>query len=185
MAQTGHRLGECELTLSTRHGRTTIPDCKSLSNRLEHERTNSTNKSKQLPLFPLPLPIPHSIMSLPSSTTQSVKHRQIAHLAQQLTLLSSRAETLEKLTVTTAEQASYMRLLGAYHASWYVKLSMGSGREKGLMLFVFISLFLSLPSSSRLDLYLTTLRMTGGIRFMAAGRVMTPGDAPPPREEAQ
>ena len=70
-------------------------------------------------------------MSLPSSTTQSVKHRQIAHLAQQLTLLSSRAETLEKLTVTTAEQASYMRLLGAYHASWYVKLSIGEREREG------------------------------------------------------
>lgn len=60
------------------------------------------------------------------STTQSnsIKHRQVAHLANQLTLLVNRTESLEKLVITTAEQASYIRLLGAYHASWSVGVSL-------------------------------------------------------------
>jgi len=52
--------------------------------------------------------------------SQDVKHRQIAHLAQQFQVLAGRTEQLDRLTVTTAEQASYMRLLGAYHASWFM-----------------------------------------------------------------
>ncbi|BGP21410.1 hypothetical protein Rt10032_c01g0122 [Rhodotorula toruloides] len=54
------------------------------------------------------------------STQASAKTRQIAHLAQQLQLLAQRTEQLEQLSATTAEQASYMRLLGGYHAAWFM-----------------------------------------------------------------
>lgn len=62
-------------------------------------------------------------MSLNPQQTQptssvAIKHRQLAHLAAQFQTLAARTEQLERLTVTTAEQASYMRLLGAYHSSW-------------------------------------------------------------------
>ncbi|GAA6020227.1 hypothetical protein JCM10207_004379 [Rhodosporidiobolus poonsookiae] len=55
--------------------------------------------------------------SAPSSTTTS---RQIAHLAQQLQVLAQRTAQLEQLSATTAEQASYMRLLGGSHAAWFM-----------------------------------------------------------------
>lgn len=58
----------------------------------------------------------------PLAESRTVKERQIAHLAQQLNVLASRAEQLERLTQTTADQASHMRLLGGYHASWLVSL---------------------------------------------------------------
>lgn len=72
-------------------------------------------------------------MSLQQSNpaNRTVKHRQIAHLAQQLGVLASRTEQLERLTVTTAEQASYMRLLAAYHASWCAFPSCSCGGERG------------------------------------------------------
>ena len=58
----------------------------------------------------------------PSSTgahgATSTKTRQLAHLAQQLHVLAQRTEQLEQLTAVTAEQASYMRLLGGHHAAW-------------------------------------------------------------------
>ncbi|BGO94755.1 hypothetical protein NBRC10512_007298 [Rhodotorula toruloides] len=54
------------------------------------------------------------------SSQASAKTRQIAHLAQQLQLLAQRTEQLEQLSATTAEQASYMRLLGGYHAAWFM-----------------------------------------------------------------
>ncbi|GAA5950669.1 hypothetical protein JCM21900_002546 [Sporobolomyces salmonicolor] len=56
----------------------------------------------------------------PSSTPATAKTRQIAHLAQQLQLLSQRTQQLEQLTATTAAQANYMRLLGGYHAGWFM-----------------------------------------------------------------
>ncbi|GAA5907556.1 hypothetical protein JCM6882_004405 [Rhodosporidiobolus microsporus] len=60
----------------------------------------------------------------PQSSAQqaapSAKTRQIAHLASQLQLLSQRTQQLEQLSATTAEQASYMRLLGGYHAAWFM-----------------------------------------------------------------
>lgn len=63
-------------------------------------------------------------MNSSAQTSQaSTKTRQIAHLAQQLQLLAQRTEQLEQLSATTAEQASYMRLLGGYHAAWCVLCS--------------------------------------------------------------
>ncbi|GAA5997291.1 uncharacterized protein JCM10292_000156 [Rhodotorula paludigena] len=60
-------------------------------------------------------------MNSSAQTSQaSTKTRQIAHLAQQLQLLAQRTEQLEQLSATTAEQASYMRLLGGYHAAWFM-----------------------------------------------------------------
>ncbi|GAA5960072.1 hypothetical protein JCM8115_004519 [Rhodotorula mucilaginosa] len=50
----------------------------------------------------------------------STKTRQLAHLAQQLHVLAQRTEQLEQLTAVTAEQASYMRLLGGHHAAWFM-----------------------------------------------------------------
>lgn len=55
-----------------------------------------------------------------STSALAIKHRQIAHLAQQFQVLATRAEQMERLTLTTAEQASYLRLLGGYHASWFI-----------------------------------------------------------------
>ena len=51
--------------------------------------------------------------------TSSIKQGQIAHLSKQLKVLQERTETTEKLIITTAEQASYIKLLGGYHAAWY------------------------------------------------------------------
>lgn len=59
-------------------------------------------------------------MSLPQPLSSTTKRAQIGHLASQLTLLSQRSEELERLMVTTAEQASYIKLLGGYHASWFM-----------------------------------------------------------------
>ncbi|KAL8286125.1 hypothetical protein RQP46_004613 [Phenoliferia psychrophenolica] len=59
-------------------------------------------------------------MSSQPTSSVAIKHRQLAHLAAQFQLLAQRTEHLERLTVTTAEQASYMRLLGAYHSSWFM-----------------------------------------------------------------
>ncbi|BGP12485.1 hypothetical protein JCM10213_006947 [Rhodosporidiobolus nylandii] len=50
----------------------------------------------------------------------SAKTRQIAHLARELQLLAQKTEQLEQLSATTAEQASYMRLLGGYHAGFFM-----------------------------------------------------------------
>ncbi|GAA5873194.1 hypothetical protein JCM3774_000075 [Rhodotorula dairenensis] len=50
----------------------------------------------------------------------STKTRQLAHLAQQLQVLSQRTEQLDHLTAVTAEQASYMRLLAGHHAAWFM-----------------------------------------------------------------
>ncbi|KAI5478570.1 hypothetical protein MNV49_004829 [Pseudohyphozyma bogoriensis] len=54
------------------------------------------------------------------STSAEIKSRQLQALAHQLQVLASRAEQLDRLTVTTGEQATYMRMLGTYHASWFM-----------------------------------------------------------------
>lgn len=55
----------------------------------------------------------------PSHANQlSTKHRQIAQLSAQLAILAERTEHLERLTLTTAEQAKFMRSLGGLHAGW-------------------------------------------------------------------
>ncbi|GAA5828229.1 hypothetical protein JCM11251_002645 [Rhodosporidiobolus azoricus] len=48
------------------------------------------------------------------------KSRQTTHLASLLSQLAQRTQQLEQLSATTAEQASYMRLLGGYHAAWFM-----------------------------------------------------------------
>ncbi|SCV68788.1 BQ2448_909 [Microbotryum intermedium] len=59
-------------------------------------------------------------MSSIKSQLSEIKQGQIQNLSQQLATLAQRTEELERLTITTAEQASYMRLLGAYHAAWFM-----------------------------------------------------------------
>ncbi|GAA6035926.1 hypothetical protein JCM8097_005169 [Rhodosporidiobolus ruineniae] len=51
---------------------------------------------------------------------QTTKTGQISELARKLHILAERTEQLEQLSATTAEQASYMRLLGGYHAAWFM-----------------------------------------------------------------
>lgn len=87
------------------------------------------------------------------TSSAAVKQRQLAHLASQFSVLAQRYDQLERLTVTTAEQASYMRLLAAYHSSWYVRPSSGP----------------RVPPACLLT-QLTAARCLH--RFMAAGRVM-------------
>lgn len=60
------------------------------------------------------------------STNPTIKQRQVAHLSQQLQRLSSQVDELKDITITTAEQAAYMRLLGGYHASWSVRTHRGA-----------------------------------------------------------
>lgn len=48
------------------------------------------------------------------------KQRLIASLAAQLQTLAERTRHLDQLTLTTAEQAKYMRSLGGLHAAWSV-----------------------------------------------------------------
>lgn len=90
-----------------------------------------------------------------STSSTAIKHRQMAHLAQQFQVLASRAEQLERLTVTTAEQAYYIRLLGGYHASWFVSLIWVSAwyfvdgtREDSKLILVFRFLLFDFPYSN-------------------------------------
>lgn len=85
-------------------------------------------------------------------TSETTKQRQVQHLAQQLGMLNQRAQQLASLTVTTAEQVSYMRLLAAHHAGWQVLFRMRLYREKG-------------ANNERWD-----------CRFMSAGSVMVSGE---------
>lgn len=79
--------------------------------------------SFKLHSFPLDPFNPEKMSTSQSTSALAIKHRQIAHLAQQFQVLATRAEQMERLTLTTAEQASYLRLLGGYHASWYATFS--------------------------------------------------------------
>lgn len=65
-------------------------------------------------------------------TSETTKQRQVQHLAQQLGMLNQRAQQLASLTVTTAEQVSYMRLLAAHHAGWQVLFSYTCTVREGL-----------------------------------------------------
>ncbi|SGY30589.1 BQ5605_C002g01167 [Microbotryum silenes-dioicae] len=59
-------------------------------------------------------------MSSLKSQLSEIKQGQIQNLSQQLATLAQQTAKLEHLTVATAEQASYLRLLGAYHAAWFM-----------------------------------------------------------------
>ncbi|TNY19565.1 hypothetical protein DMC30DRAFT_417759 [Rhodotorula diobovata] len=57
-----------------------------------------------------------SATSLPSTT----KTRHLQELARQLKELADRTDTLRQLSGVTAAQAEYMRMLGGYHAAWFM-----------------------------------------------------------------
>lgn len=75
----------------------------------------------------------HAPAASANATSGSTKARQIAHLAQQLQLLAQRTEQLEQLSAVTAEQASYMRMLGGYHAAWSVSPLRSALRRFGVL----------------------------------------------------
>ncbi|KAK4055306.1 hypothetical protein OIV83_000589 [Microbotryomycetes sp. JL201] len=55
-----------------------------------------------------------------NTTATSNKQRQLHLLAQQLSVLSDRVAELDRLTITTSEQAKFMRSLAGYHAAWFM-----------------------------------------------------------------
>ncbi|KAM0793353.1 hypothetical protein ACM66B_000808 [Microbotryomycetes sp. NB124-2] len=55
-----------------------------------------------------------------NTTATSNKQRQLHLLAQQLSVLSERVDQLDRLTITTSEQAKFMRSLAGYHAAWFM-----------------------------------------------------------------
>ncbi|GAA6059380.1 hypothetical protein JCM10212_003278 [Sporobolomyces blumeae] len=55
-----------------------------------------------------------------SSSSSSTKTRSLMHLSAQLSLLRDRTAELEHLSRVTSEQASYLRLLGASQAAWFM-----------------------------------------------------------------
>ncbi|GAA5824118.1 hypothetical protein JCM3770_003790 [Rhodotorula araucariae] len=57
-----------------------------------------------------------SAQSAPSST----KTRHIQELARQLKELADRTDALKQLSSVTAAQAEYIRMLGGYHAAWFM-----------------------------------------------------------------
>ncbi|KAK4050487.1 hypothetical protein OIO90_005070 [Microbotryomycetes sp. JL221] len=60
----------------------------------------------------------HPLMFNTTITTN--KQRQLNVLAQQLSVLSERVDQLDRLTITTSEQAKFMRSLAGYHAAWFM-----------------------------------------------------------------
>ena len=56
-------------------------------------------------------------------TTQSTKQRQVMALQAKLAELAGNVKELEEVVSVTAEQAAYVRDLGAYHGGLYVILA--------------------------------------------------------------
>lgn len=95
----------------------------STSREISSNRTRPSSSSPpKTPSMSLPPPSSSTSTSHLPEESRTIKQRQISHLAQQLQVLASRTEQLERLTCTTAEQGSHMRLLGGLHASWFVLL---------------------------------------------------------------
>ncbi|GAA5922939.1 uncharacterized protein JCM15063_003475 [Sporobolomyces koalae] len=60
----------------------------------------------------------HNQASQPGAVTDQT--RSLVYLSSQLSLLTQRTEQLAHLSAVAAEQASYMRLLGAHHAGLFM-----------------------------------------------------------------